>query len=164
MLDQLIKLVEQHAGNAIVSNSAIHDQHNNAAIKEVAQQIFNGLQNHATSGNLSQLTSLFQANKSNIASNPIVSQLITSVAGSVASKFGVSSQAAQSMASNLLPTVMNQFVSKTNNPSDNSFDLGNMMKTFTGNSSFDATSMLNQLTGGQGGNTIDGVLGKLFGK
>src|SRR5438128_1629716 len=121
MLDQLIQLVEQHAGSAIVNNSAIPNQHNNAAIKEVAQQIFNGLQTHASSGNLSQLTSLFQGGGSNISSNPIVSQLVSSVANSVASKFGVSSQAAQSMASNLLPTVMNQLVSKTNNPSDNSF-------------------------------------------
>jgi hypothetical protein len=161
MLDQLIKLVEQHAGSAIVNNSAIPNQHNNAAIKEVAQQIFNGLQNHATSGNLSQLTNLFQGSTSNIASNPVVNQLISSVATNVVSKFGVSPQAAQSMASNLLPTVMNQLVSKTNNPNDNSFDLSNMMKTFTGNSSFDASSMLNQLSGGQG---VGGMIGKLFGK
>src|SRR5258706_14872579 len=106
MLDQLIQLVEQQAGSTIVNNSAIPDQHNNAAIKEVAQQIFNGLQNHATSGNLSQLTSLFQGGTSNISSNPMVSQLISSVAGSFASKFGVSSQAAQSMASNLVASVM----------------------------------------------------------
>jgi uncharacterized protein YidB (DUF937 family) len=163
MLDQLIRLVEQHAGDAIVNNSAIPNQHNNAAIQEVAQQIFNGLQNHATSGNLSQLTSLFQSGTSNISSNPIVSQLISSVAGSVASKFGISSQAAQSMASNLLPNVMNQLVNRTNNPDDNSFDLSNMMRTFTGNSNFDVSGMLGQLTGGKGGSGIGGMLGKLFG-
>ncbi len=163
MLDQLIELVEQNAGNAIVNNSAIPDQHNNAAIKEVAQQIFNGLQNQASSGNLSQLTSLLQGGTSTISSNPIVSQLISSVAGSVSSKFGVSSQAAQSMASNLLPTVMNQLISKTNNPDDNTFDLGNMMRTFTGNSNFDVSDMIGQLTGGQGGSGIGGMLGKLFG-
>jgi uncharacterized protein YidB (DUF937 family) len=163
MLDQLIKLVEQHAGDAIVNNSAIPNQHNNAAIQEVAQQIFNGLQSHATSGNLSQLTSLFQGGTSNISSNPIVSQLISSVAGSVASKFGISSQAAQSMASNLLPNVMNQLVNRTNNPNDNSFDLSNMMRTFTGNSTFDVSGMLGQLTGGQGSSGIGGMLGKLFG-
>jgi hypothetical protein len=161
MLDQLIKLVEQNAGNAIINNSAIPNQHNNAAIKDVAQQIFSQLQSHATSGNLSQLTNLFQSSKSNIASNPIVDQLISSVAGSVASKFGVSQQAAQSMASNLLPSVMNQLVNKTNNPNDNSFDMGNMMKTFTGNNNFDASSMLNQLAGQSGG--IGSMLGKLFG-
>ncbi|MGC4023614.1 MAG: hypothetical protein QM734_17480 [Cyclobacteriaceae bacterium] len=74
MLDQLIKLVEQHAGST-VNNSAIPNQRNNAAIKEVAQQIFNGLQNHANSGNLSQLTNLFQGNASNTSSNPIVKSI-----------------------------------------------------------------------------------------
>jgi len=61
MLDQLINLVEQQAGSAIINNPAIPNQYNQAAIKDVAQQIFNGLQNQATSGNLQQLTSLFQS-------------------------------------------------------------------------------------------------------
>jgi uncharacterized protein YidB (DUF937 family) len=156
----LINLVEQHAGSAIVNNPAIPNQYNGAAIQHVAQEIFNGLQNHATSGNLSQLTSLFQSG-SNISSHPIVTQLVSSVASSVASKFGISSSAAQSMASNLLPTVMNQLVNRTNNPNDSSFDLTNMMQTFTGNSNFDVSGMLNQITGRSGG--IGNLLGKLFG-
>jgi hypothetical protein len=43
VLDQLIKLVEQNAGEAIVQNQAIPNQHNSAAITEVATQIFDGL-------------------------------------------------------------------------------------------------------------------------
>jgi len=162
MLDQLIKLVEEHAGSAIVNNSAIPNQHKNAAIQEVAQQIFGGLQSHATSGNLSQLTGLFQVGTSvaSMASNPVVQQLISSVAGSVASKFGMSPASAQSMASNLLPTVMNQLVNKTNNPNDSSFDLNNMLQSFTGGG--DVSSLLNQFTGGNAGG-IGGMLGKLFG-
>jgi hypothetical protein len=163
MLDQLINLVEQQAGSAIINNPAIPNQYNQAAIKDVAQQIFNGLQNQATSGNLQQLTSLFQSGTTNLGTNPIVSQLISSVAGSVSSKFNVSPQAAQTMASNLLPSVMNQLVSKTNNPNDTSFDLTSMMQTFTGSSNFDLSGMLNQLTGGQNAGGIRGILGKLFG-
>ncbi len=92
MLDQLIKLVEQNAGKAIVNNSAIPNQHNNAAIQEVASQIFNGLQLQAKQGNLTQLVGLFQGGGSSLTSNPIISSLITSVASSVASKFGISPQ------------------------------------------------------------------------
>lgn len=165
MLDQLIQLVEQHASNAIVNNSAIPNQHNGAAIKEVAQQIFNGLQSHATSGNFQQLAGLFQGGTANMSSHPIVTQLVSSVATSVASKFGVSTQAAQSMASNLLPTVMSQLVSKTNNPTDTSFDMSSMMQTFTGNSNFDVSSVLGQLTGGQSSSLggLGNMIGKLFG-
>jgi hypothetical protein len=165
MLDQLMKLVEQHAGDAIVKNPAIPDQHNNAAIKDVATQIFSGLQSQATGGNLQNIVSMFQGGGSNMSSNPIVSGLISSVAGSVASKFGVSQQAAQSMASGLLPTVMNSLVKKTNDPKDSSFDLGNILKSATGNSGLDVGSLIGKVAGGSGAlGGLGSMLGGLFGK
>jgi hypothetical protein len=167
MLDQLIKLVEQNAGKAIVNNAAIPNEHNNAAIKEVASQIFSGLQNQAQQGNLSQIAGLFQGGGSSLTSNPIVSSLISSVAGSVASKFGVSPQVAQSMASGLLPTVMSQLVKKTNDPKDSSFDLGGILKTVSGNSGLDVGSLIGQVAGGGGKGALGGLggmLGGLFGK
>ncbi len=167
MLDQLIKLVEQNAGDAIIRNKAIPDQHNSAAIQTVAQQILSGLQSHASKGNLTQVAGLFQGGTQNLTSNPIVSQLITSVAGTVASKFGISQQAAQSMASSLLPTVMNQFVKKTNDPKDDSFDLTNIMKSVSGNSNLDVASILGKVTGGNSQNPLGdlgNMLGGMFGK
>lgn len=168
MLDQLIKLVEQNAGKAIVNNSAIPNEHNNAAIKEVASQIFSGLQNHAQQGNLQQIAGLFQGGGgSSLTSNPIVSSLISQVAGSVASKFGVSPQVAQSMASGLLPTVMSQLVKKTNDPKDSSFDLGGILKTVSGNSGLDVGSLIGQAAGGGSKGGLGGLgsmLGGLFGK
>ena len=166
MLEQLMKLVEQNAGDAIVKNKAIPDQHNNAAIQTVAQQIFSGLQSQASQGNLTQIAGLFQGNSKNVSGNPIVAQLISSVAGSVASKFGVSQQAAQSMASSLLPTVMNQLVKKTNDPKDNSFDLTSIMKGVSGNNNLDVASILSQVAGSgknpMGG--LGGILSGMFGK
>lgn len=167
MLDELIKLVEQNAGKAIINNSAIPNQHNNAAIKEVASQIFNGLKTQAQQGNMQQLAGMFQGGGSSLANNPMVSNLISSVAGSVASKFGVSPQVAQSIAASLLPTVMSQLVKKTNDPADSSFDLTNIMKTVSGNSSLDVGSILSQVAGGgtKGGlGNLGGMLGGLFGK
>jgi hypothetical protein len=164
MLDQLMKLVEQHAGDAIVKNPAIPNEHNNAAIKDVASQIFSGLQSQATSGGLQNIVSMFQGGGgSNMTSNPIVSGLISSVAGSVASKFGVSQQVAQSMASSLLPSVMNSLVKKTNDPKDSSFDLGSILKATSGNSGLDVGSLIGQVTGGSKGG-LGGLLGGLFGK
>jgi hypothetical protein len=158
MLDQLIKLVEQNAGTAIVQNKAIPDQQNQAAINTVAEQILNGLKSQASGGNIQQLASLFQGGS--VTNNPIVTQLINSVATQVASKLGISNQAAQAMASSLLPTVMNQLVKKTNDPNDNSFDLGGVMKSVTGNSNFDVGSLLQGKTSGD----IGGMLGGMFGK
>ncbi len=87
MLDQLMKLVEEHAGDAIINNPAIPNQHNNAAIKDVASQIFGGLQSQASGGNLQQIVSMFQnGGGSSIAHNPMVANIISSVAGNFASK------------------------------------------------------------------------------
>jgi hypothetical protein len=170
MLDQLVKLVEQNAGESIIKNQAIPNQFNNAAIQEVAGSIFNTLQGQVAKGNMQQVVSMFQggANQNNLLNNPMVKQMITSVAANFASKFGVSSAQAQSIVSGLLPTVMNQFINKTNDPKDNSFDLTNMMKTMSGNSNLDVSSILGQLGGGNASSNplgaLGGIAGKLFGK
>ncbi|HTJ50817.1 MAG TPA: DUF937 domain-containing protein [Cyclobacteriaceae bacterium] len=163
MLDQIMDLVKQHAGDAIINNQAIPNQHNDAAIADVSNQIFSGLQNQISQGNFQQVTSLFQGGS--IANNPMVTQIISSVAGSLASKFGVSPQSAQSIASSLIPTVMNKFISKTNDPSDSSFNLQDVMSGL-GGSNFDIGGMLGQLGGNSkqdsGLGDIGGMLGGLF--
>lgn len=163
MLDQLLKLVEQNAGDVIVKNQAIPNQFNNAAVKEVASQIFNGLQGQVAQGNMQQVLSMFNGQSaSSLANNPMVSNMINQVAGNFAQKFGVSPQVAQGIAANLLPQVMNQFVTKTNDPNDNDFDLQNMMRSFSGNQSLDVGNIIGQVTGGKSGGIGD-VLGNLFG-
>ncbi|HPM32335.1 MAG TPA: DUF937 domain-containing protein [Chryseolinea sp.] len=163
MLDQLLKLVEQNAGDAIVKNQAIPNQFNNAAVKEVASHIFNGLQGQVAQGNMQQVVSMFKGQSaSSLANNPMVSNMINQVAGSFAQKFGVSPQVAQGIAANLLPQVMNQFVTKTNDPSDNDFDLQNMMRSFSGNQSLDVGSIIGKVAGGKSGGIGD-VLANLFG-
>lgn len=162
MLDQLIKLVEQNAGDAIVNNPAIPNQFNNDAIQEVAQQIFTGLQGQVQQGNLQQVVGMFKGSSgSSLTSNPMVAQIISSVAGNFAAKFGVSPQLAQQVVSGLVPQVMNQFVNKTNDPNDGDFDLQDMMRNFSGNSGLDIGDLLGQFSGGKTGG-LGNVLGKLF--
>jgi hypothetical protein len=135
MIDQLIKLVQQNADESIVKNNALPNQFNNAAIEEVARQMFDGMQSQVTSGNAQQFTSMFGGggNMSSMVNNPMVAQIISNIAGNFASKFGVSPQTASSIAMSLIPQVMNQFVNKTNDPNDRDFDLQDMLRGFTGN-------------------------------
>jgi uncharacterized protein YidB (DUF937 family) len=168
MFNQLLQLVEQNAGAAIINNPAIPNQYNSAAIQNVTQQILNSLQSQASSGNLQQLISLFQNGGGNsLANHPIVSNMISSVAGNFSTQFGVSPSNAQSMASSLLPTVMNQLISKTNNPNDNSFNLSSVMQSVSGNNNLDISNMLGQVTSGNLNsgsvvNALGSLLGKLF--
>ena len=153
MLDQLIQLVKQHAGDTIINNPAIPNQFNDSAISDVASSIFNGLQQH----DLKDIVSLFQnGGGSTLANHPIVSNIISSAAGNLTSKYGVSPQSAQGIVSSLLPNVMNQLIRKVNDPNDSSFDLGSI----SGNS-----GMLGQVTGGSNNlfGSLSNLAGKLFG-
>jgi len=155
MIDQLVNLVRQNADDAIIKNPAIPNDQNNAAIQDVAQNIFGGLQDQVQGGNVSSILSMFNSGSS---SNPMVNQIIARVAGSLASKFGISQQTAQQIASGILPVVMNQFVNKTKDPNDNDFDLQDVISK-VGGGNINAGDILGKL-GGSGG--IGGALGKMF--
>jgi len=168
MLDQLAKLVSQHAGEAIVNNQAIPNQYNEAAIQEVADSIVNTMKGQVAQGNLQQVISLFQngAGTNSISSNPMVRQMITTVAGNFASRFGLSAMQAERIVSDLLPTVMSQFINKTNDPRDDAFDLTSMMQSMSGNSNLDVAGLISQMAGNKGNpfGTLGDLANKLFGK
>jgi uncharacterized protein YidB (DUF937 family) len=133
MFENLLQLVKDNAGDAIVNNPAIPNEHNDAAISTAAGGIMDQLKGLASSGNLSQITSLFgQGN--DVSSNPVVSNISSSVAGNLMSKFGINSDQANGVVQSLIPTVMNKLVSKTNDPSDNSFDLQGIMGSLSSGS------------------------------
>lgn len=160
MIDQLTKLVEQYAGDAIVKNDAIPNQFNSAAVEDVAQQIFSGLKSEVSQGNIQDVASFFKGgNSGGLAGNPMVARIISKIAGDFAAKFGVSPQVAQSVAASLVPQVLNQFINKTNDPNDNDFDLQDMLRGFTGNSGLNVGDLLGKVAGGNAGN----ILGKVFG-
>lgn len=164
MIDQLIKLVEQNSTEAIVNNKEIPNQFNNDAIQDVARQIFGSLKGQASEGNYEQVLSMFQGgSNSSIASNPMVTQMISNLAGSFASKFGISPQSAQSIASGLLPQILNQFVNKTNDPNDNDFDLQDMLKGFSGNKDIELGDLMGKFSGASkpSGGVVDAI-GKML--
>ena len=89
MLDQLLKLVEQHAGQAIVSNKAIPDQLNNAAIKEVTNQIFNGIHGQVTHGKMEEVVALFQSGISSKTQSPVMTTIVETVTNSLSTKCNI---------------------------------------------------------------------------
>lgn len=164
MLEQLLKLVEQNAEQQIVQNKAIPDQFNNAAIKEVTNQIFNNLKGQVAGGNMQQIVFMFQNERNRaVNTNPVVSTMISSVSTSLNSKFGISSEVAESVAASLVPQVMSQIIRKANDPHDIDFDLQQMMRGMTGNTSLDISTMIGQQQKSGIGN-IGNIFGKLFGK
>ncbi len=148
MLENLLSLVTQNANQAIVQNNAIPNENNDAAIQAVTQSIMGGLQDQVQAGNHDGLLSLL-GGKSDVMNNPIVSQLAQGAAGQLMDKFGVDSGAAQQIVAQLIPTVMQQMVQKTNNPADSSFDLGGVVGALSGgNVPSGLGGLLSQFMGG----------------
>ena len=158
MLDQLLRLVEQSAKESIVDNKAIPDQLNNAAIKEVTNQIFNGIKGQVSGGNMEQVINLFQTGMSKAPSS-VVSSIMETVTSSLTSKFNIPQDVARGIANNIVPTVMSQVIKRTKDPRDIEFDLQQMLRGMSGDSKLDISGMMNATP-----KTTIGSIGQVFGK
>lgn len=144
MLENLIQLVKENAGEAIINNPAIPNEKNDAAVETAASSIFDQLKSQMGSGGLESITNLFQGG----ISQDMINNISSGTAGDLMKKFGIDSNAASGIVQKLIPVVMDKFVNKTNDPNDKSFDLQGIIGSLTG--------------GGQAGgilNTIKGLFG-----
>jgi len=169
MLDNLLNLVKEHAGDAIINNPAIPNERNDEAVEMASNSIVDTLKNAASNGNFSDIMSMFQGG--NAGNSPMASAMQSGLIQNLMSKFGLDNSAAGGIASSLLPTVINKFVNKTNDPNDSSFDLQGIISKVTGGAGgLDIQSLIGQFTGGGntnnsggGGGILDSIKG-LFGK
>ncbi len=169
MFDNLLELVKSQAGNAIINNPAIPNEHNDAAVEVASSSIFDTLKNAATSGNIGDVMSMFSGGAGNAASSPLAGIMQNNMVQGLMSKFGLEQGAASNVAGGLLPNVLQSLVHKTNDPNDSSFDLqGILSKVTGGNGGFDIGSLVSNFTGGNnqqqssGGGIMDSLKG-LFG-
>lgn len=175
MLDQLIGLVKQFAGDAIVNNPEIPNEKNEEAMAEASSTVVNGLQNVLSGGGLQSILNLFSqgGNKgggaSGLMQNPIVNMMVGYFTKKLMSKVGVNSSAASNVAASLIPNVLNSLISKTQDPNDNSIDLNSIIRSLTGGNvetvapqaessggGFDFQGLLNKFIGGGGNNSGGG--------
>ncbi len=130
MFDNLLQLVRDNAGSAIINNSAIPNEHNDAAIATAAIGIMNHLKGLVNNDGVEALSSLFQNNTTH--QHAVVADMTTTIAGNLMHKFGLNTHQASGVVNNLIPQVMNQFVHKTNDPNDQSFDIQSIIGSLSG--------------------------------
>lgn len=163
MFEPLFKIVEQNAQKSIIQNNSIPDQLNNAAIKEVTNQIFTNLKGQVSQGNMQQVIAMFHTSSKGMNTHPVVNAIVSSVSESLMSKFNIPAAVAQNVATTMVPTVLSEVIRKANDPKDIEFDLQQMMRGMTGNSALDISDMLPKTQRSSIGKMGD-MLGKLFGK
>jgi hypothetical protein len=130
MFDNLLQLIKENAGEAIINNPAIPNEKNDAAISVAGEGIMDQLKGMMSGGGAQNLMEIFQSG--NAGSHPAVGQIGNNVAQSLMNKFGIDAGQATGIVQSLIPTVMNKLVHKTNDPNDSSFDLQGIMSSLGG--------------------------------
>lgn len=130
MLDQLINLVKEHAGSAIIDNTDVPNEKNDAVINTTATGIMDHFKNLTGNCGLSNISSLLQQGSNGNGSE--INIMSNNIASSIAYQFGIESLKAQSIVQQLIPTVINSLSNKTNDPNDNSFTMDSILGSLTG--------------------------------
>lgn len=162
MLENLLKLVKDNAGDAIINNPAVPNHQNNVAIETATTSIFESLKTQISGGNISDFANLFlknntqsSGNLSNAINSDLIKNLIT--------KLGIDNNAATNIAETLIPSVLNNLANKTNDPNDNSFELKDIVSNLSNNPST-FTSIIDMIDGAKDGTTdFGGILNSVKG-
>lgn len=173
MLEQIAELVKQYGKDAVVDNPDIPNDENNAVLAEATSTITGGMQNMLAGGGLQDIISMFTGGAGNnpssqaggiggLLKNPMVSMMVGHLISKLVGKFNMNPGQASQVANNLIPNVLNGLVTKTadNDPSNDAFDLNDLIGSLTGGNTATATSgggfnfqgLIEQFTrGGNGG-------------
>lgn len=150
MLEQLLNLVKEHAGEAVVNNPAVPNDKNEGILQEAVSSITGGLKEQLAGGGIQNVLKTLGGQASTTAGNPVVDNISGNFVTNIVEKFGVNPQTAQSIASTIIPAVMGSLVKKTNDPNDSSFDLGGILSHLSGGkvSGLNLGGILKSVSGG----------------
>jgi len=149
MLDNLFNLVKQEAGDAIINNPAIPNQHNEEAVQEAGNSVVDTLKNALSGGQINDVLGMFANGQAN-ANHPVVQQATGNFMERLQNKFGLNAGQASGIANSLIPNIMNKLAQKTANPNDNSFDVQQIFNQLSGGKTagMNVQGMMNKLKGG----------------
>lgn len=132
MLESLVSLIQEHAGEAVINNPAVPNAQNDAVLHETGASIITGLQQMIAGGQAKEVMGLFGNPDSINPSNPAVQQISGNLLESLTGKLGLGKEAAGGIIASLLPIVLKQFASRAGNPGDNSFSLPDVFGQLSG--------------------------------
>ena len=130
MIENLIQLVKENAGEAVYNNPAIPAQKKDTVVNTTAESIQDALKDHLGSGGLGALTGLLNGGSSNASS--LTNNISGYVIDALVRKAGIDQGTAGKIVSSLLPIIIQKFLSKTKDPNDNSFTIDGVLKNLSG--------------------------------
>ena len=151
MLNNIIDLVRQNAGDTIVNNPAIPNEKNDEAVNEAGNSIIDTLKSFVSGGKAQDLIGMLSGGQAD-SSAPVVQQASGDLTNRLQNKFGLDQLQASGIAGGLVTKVLQQLGQRTADPNDNGFDLQDILKQLGG-------GQLSSLLGGGGGSVVDKLKG-----
>ena len=140
MLDNILNLVKNIAGDAISNNAEVPANKKDIAIETTTNAVTDGLKS-----NIGNIAGLLGSGDS----SALVNTMKDTVVSALLEKVGLNSNTANSIASAVIPAVINALSGKIDDPNDKGFSLESVVEAFAGSE-------------GIGG--LLGKIGGLFGK
>ena len=149
MFENLINLVRQNAGDAVISNPSIPNEKNEAAVEAAGGSIMATLKNALAGGRLSDVLGFFRNGKQG--SPELVQEATNNYAQDLQNNLDLAPAEASKTAATLIPQTMQQLATKTTDPSDNSFNIQDIFNKLSSNktSGFNMEKMLSKFSGGK---------------
>ncbi|SDK28656.1 hypothetical protein SAMN04487898_107105 [Pedobacter sp. ok626] len=164
MLENLNQLVKENVQDAIVNNSAVPNEQNEAAIAAASGSIIDALKQQLSSGNIGNLVDAFKGGN---AEGSTVAQEAASGFTDKLAGMGINMETAKNIAASVIPSIMGKLVNKTNDPNDSSFNIQDVIAKVSGpDGKFDlsdVTRMFTEKTDVNGDGKDDGLVDKLKG-
>ena len=173
MLENLFSLIQEQGQDDVINNPTVPNEQNNAVLASATSSVAEGFQGVLAGGGLQNILSLFggggnSGNGNGIAglmNNPIVQSIISNFTGKLTNNHGISSDQAGGIANSLIPNVISKLINRTNDPSDNGFDINSIIGSLTGGANqgggggFDLSSLVSNIGGGGLDANGDGKVG-----
>lgn len=167
MIDNLLGLVQQFAGNALNNNPDVPEDKKSSIIESAAAGLLNGFQKEATTTDgLSQILGMLGGGSSNSGISNAFSQNIQSaVISSLMDKVGIKNELAKNIAGQLVPTILGAL----SNSKGEGINASGLLSSIMGDkaSGVDVKGLLDKFAGGDDGkfdlSDAMGMLGKLTG-
>ena len=137
MLDNIIQIIKEHAGDVLNNNPSVPADKREAVINTTAQSVQESLQSQAGSGGIGAITSMFNSGTSDasaLSGTSSVNNISNHLAENLMKKVGIDQGTASKIASTLIPLVMSKFINKANDPNDNSISKDGILGALTGGS------------------------------
>src|SRR5690606_5182983 len=130
MMDKLQQIIQQLTTQEVGNNSNIANNLAGDVAKETGSSLIDGLKSAVSGGNLGDLTNMLgNTDKNELTSNPVVKNIISSLASKLCANVGLDSNTAGGFASSIIPQIISMISNKVQS---GDFNINEIISSFTG--------------------------------